>query len=40
MEDKQNSYLIRPAGRHILTIGSDLIQDEYAAIVELVPTAF
>ena len=25
------TYKIRPAGRHILTIGRDLIQDNYAA---------
>jgi signal transduction histidine kinase len=34
------SYKIRPAGRHILTIGRDLIQDSYAAIVELVKNAY
>lgn len=34
------SYKIRPAGRHILTIGRDLIQDPYAAIVELVKNAY
>ena len=34
------SYSIRPAGRHILTIGRDLIQDRYAAIVELVKNAY
>ena len=33
--DYMKSYEIRPAGRHILTIGEDLIQDQYAAIVEL-----
>ena len=31
---------LRPAGRHILTIGSDLIQDPYAAVVELVKNAY
>lgn len=31
---------IRPAGRHILTIGRDLIQDCYAAVVELVKNAY
>ena len=31
---------IRPAGRHILTIGKDLIQDHYAAIVELVKNSY
>jgi signal transduction histidine kinase len=35
-----DKYLIRPAGRHILTIGRDLIQDKYAAIVELVKNAY
>jgi|APTNR8051073442_1049403.scaffolds.fasta_scaffold00057_41 signal transduction histidine kinase len=33
-------HTIRPAGRHILTIGRDLIQDQYAAIVELVKNAY
>lgn len=33
-------YKIRPAGRHILTIGKDLIQDPYAAIIELVKNAY
>src|SRR5690606_37606704 len=31
---------IRPAGRHIITIGRDLIKDKYAAIVELVKNAY
>lgn len=34
------TYKIRPAGRHILTIGRDLVQDGYAAIVELVKNAY
>ena len=34
------TYTIRPAGRHILTIGRDLIQDNYAAVVELVKNAY
>jgi signal transduction histidine kinase len=33
-------FHIRPAGRHILTIGSDLIQNKYAAVVELVKNAY
>jgi len=37
---KSKTFLIRPAGRHILTIGRDLIQDRYAAIVELVKNAY
>ena len=36
----ENTYKIRPAGRHLLTIGRDLIQDNYAAIVELVKNAY
>ena len=35
-----DSFKIRPAGRHILTIGRDLIQDSYAAVVELVKNAY
>lgn len=34
------SYTIRPAGRHVFTIGRDLIKDRYAAIVELVKNAY
>lgn len=37
---KDDTYKIRPAGRHILTIGRDLIHDQYAAIVELVKNAY
>lgn len=33
-------YKVRPAGRHLLTIGRDLIQDSYAAVVELVKNAY
>ncbi|MBN2597650.1 MAG: sensor histidine kinase [Marinifilaceae bacterium] len=43
MEDKKikdGFYQIRPAGRHIITIGRDLIKDKYAAIVELVKNAY
>nr|WP_319487767.1 sensor histidine kinase [uncultured Caproiciproducens sp.] len=35
-----SSYGIRPAGRHVLTIGEELIQDQFAAIVELVKNAY
>ena len=35
-----DTYTIRPAGRHILTIGRDLIQDPYAAVIELVKNAY
>lgn len=33
-------FSIRPAGRHVLTIGEDLIQDQCAAIIELVKNAY
>jgi hypothetical protein len=33
-------YRIRPAGRHLFTIGPDLIQDAYAAVIELVKNAY
>ena len=36
----QGSHKIRPAGRHLLTIGRDLIQDNSAAVVELVKNAY
>ena len=38
--DTDTTYKIRPAGRHILTIGKDLIHDNYAAIMELVKNAY
>ena len=34
------TYKIKPAGRHLLTIGRDLIQDSNAAVVELVKNAY
>jgi len=34
------SYEIRPSGRHLLTIGEELIQDQFAAIVELVKNCY
>lgn len=33
-------YAIRPAGRHVLTIGEELIQDQCAALVELVKNSY
>ena len=33
-------FSIRPAGRHVLTIGEDLIQDQCAAIIELVKNSY
>jgi signal transduction histidine kinase len=38
--NKKNTFKIRPAGRHLLTIGEDLIQDAYAAVIELVKNAY
>ncbi|WP_429011508.1 ATP-binding protein [Aeromonas veronii] len=35
-----DSYTIRPAGRHLLTIGRELIQNSSAAVVELVKNAY
>ena len=37
---ESGSYTIRPAGRHILTIGRDLVQDPHAAVIELVKNAY
>ncbi|MDE0093042.1 MAG: sensor histidine kinase [Gammaproteobacteria bacterium] len=37
---ERETYRIRPAGRHILTIGRDLVQDPYAAVIELVKNAY
>ena len=34
------NFRIRPAGRHILTIGRELIHDSYAAVIELVKNAY
>lgn len=34
------TYTIKPAGRHLLTIGKDLIQDKHAAIIELVKNSY
>ena len=39
-KNETNTHFIKPAGRHILTIGSDLIQNKYAAVVELVKNAY
>lgn len=40
MNVETGEYRIRPSGRHILTIGKDLIQDGYAAVMELVKNAY
>lgn len=37
---ESGTYKIRPAGCHLQTIGSDLIQDIYAAVIELVKNAY
>jgi hypothetical protein len=33
-------FIIRPAARHVFTIGEGLIKDSYSAIVELVKNSF
>lgn len=38
--NSKNAHKIRPSGRHLLTIGRDLIQDNLAAIVELIKNAY
>ena len=38
--DTATTHRIKPAGRHILTIGRDLIHDNYAAVMELVKNAY
>ena len=37
---ESGTHRIRPAGRHILTIGRDLVQDPHAALIELVKNAY
>ncbi len=37
---ESGSYRIRPAGKHILTIGRDLVQNPHAAVIELVKNAY
>ena len=39
MNDK-NSFNLRPAGRHALAIGRELIKDNYSAVMELVKNAY
>jgi signal transduction histidine kinase len=39
MKDK-NSFNLRPAGRHVLAIGRELIKDNYSAVMELVKNAY
>ena len=36
----KKTFKIQPAGRHINSIGSDLIKDQYAALVELVKNSY
>lgn len=38
--NENDDHVIRPAGRHILTIGRELIQDPSAAVLELVKNAY
>lgn len=37
---ESGTFKIRPAGRHVLTIGRDLIQDVHAAVIEIVKNAY
>ena len=37
---ESGKFKIRPSGRHILTIGRDLVQDPFAAVIELVKNAY
>lgn len=37
---ESGTHTIRPAGRHLLTIGRDLVQDPHAALIELVKNAY
>ena len=37
---ENNEFTFKSAGRHLLTIGRDLIKDAYGAIVELVKNAY
>jgi hypothetical protein len=39
-KEDELTYKIRPASRHLLTIGRDLIKDNQAAIIELVKNAY
>lgn len=38
--ENPDSFRIRPAGRHLITIGEDLIHDHHAAVLELVKNAY
>lgn len=38
--NENDTHVIRPSGRHLLTIGRELIQDPSAAILELVKNAY
>jgi hypothetical protein len=40
LADKSSLYSFRPLAKHILTIGEGLIQNQYAAVIELVKNAF
>ncbi|KZN41070.1 ATP-binding protein [Pseudoalteromonas luteoviolacea] len=36
----KDNYKLRPAGRHVLAIGRELIKDNYSAVMELVKNSF
>ncbi|MBO7927975.1 sensor histidine kinase [Pseudoalteromonas sp. K222D] len=39
-DHKDNLFKLRPAGRHILAMGRELIKDNYSAVMELVKNAY
>lgn len=40
MMNQVSKHKLRPAGRHVLSIGRDLIKDNYSAVMELVKNAY
>ncbi len=40
MNSSKASFSLRPAGRHVLAIGRELIKDNYSAVMELVKNAY
>ncbi|MDH5388533.1 MAG: ATP-binding protein [Gammaproteobacteria bacterium] len=40
MSNQVSKHKLRPAGRHVLSIGRDLIKDNYSAVMELVKNAY
>ena len=40
VENEKKLFKLRPAGRHVLAIGRELIKDNYSAVMELVKNAY